>query len=292
MFWFLDGEPVTTDDFLTKSTGEARYCTRMDTVPLEPALGAGKTHPWRNNSSGAGLDFFRFDPHEESDPTSYRLADMRLAADHEADKQFAITVIGERGSAVDLFYRVNGGAAVQIGSLPAGRSSDVFLWNTESLAAGSYTIQSKVGLTTFTAPGVVVVNHSSQGQDAEAPKLQVDTPVAGHTFDGSLQLVGFALDNRRIATVEARLDSTIIDSFSPSDFDARARAAFPQLPNCSNAGFNRIVDTSSFAAGNYTLTVTAYDTAGNTTVHTASVTKQGGASPQLFVPPFTNLIQN
>ncbi len=287
ILWNVDGNNFGTDDFVTKFNGEARYCSRLDTVPLEPPLSSGATHPWRNNSDGQGLDFFRFDPHEEGTPTRYRLGDMRLAADHEADKKFAIVVEGERGSEVELQYRAGQGSFVPLATLPANRNTDTHLWNTSSLAPGVYRIRSKVGLTVLEAPGVIVIDHSGRASDATAPVAQVDVPINGHTFDGSLQVAGFAVDNRRVASVEVTIDGILLDTLSPSLFDARARDGNPTLPYGSDAGFNRFFDTTGITPGAHTVTVTVYDTAGNTTVYTASVNKVPGATPAGFVPPFS-----
>lgn len=287
VLWNVDGVNQGTDDFVTINNGEARYCARMDTVALEPALQPGQTHPWRNNSDGSGIDFLRFDGHEEETPTGYRLSDFRLAADHEADKRFAIVMRGERQSPIEISYRLGNGGPVALTTLPANRNSDVFIWNTEALPPGTYTLQSKVGLTSFDAPGPVVVSRSGDASDSSAPALQVDVPANGHSFDGSLQVVGYAVDNRKVAAVEVTIDGSLVDSFSPTNFDARARDSQPSFPYGSESGFNRFVDTASLSTGSHTVVVTAFDTAGNTTTHTATVTKATGANPSGFVPPFT-----
>jgi hypothetical protein len=137
------------------------------------------------------------------------------------------------------------------------------------------------------APGVSVVDHSCRASDTTPPVMQVDVPTNGHTFDGSLQVAGFALDNRRVASVEVRIDGNLLDTLTPSLFDVRARDLNPTLPYGSDAGFSRFFDTSGIAAGAHTVNVTVYDTAGNTTVHTAAVNKSPGATPAGFVAPFS-----
>jgi Bacterial Ig domain len=285
--WRVNGENFATDDFVTAYTGERRYCTRLDTVQLEPSLASGATHPWRNNSDGTGLDFFRFDPHEETVPTSYRLADVRLAAFHEADKQYAIVVGGDRTFQVEFLYKRDGGALTSIGVLPANRNTDVFLWNTEGLQAGTYEVYSKVGLTTLRADGLVVIEHAARAQDSTVPVVSIDVPSNQHVFGNSLQIAGWAEDNRRIAAIEATLDGQLIDSFSAGNFDQRARDLYPQFPYTSEAGFNRFIDTTGIAVGSHALVVTVYDTAGNTAAYSATVNKQAGAAPDPFDPPFT-----
>lgn len=286
LLWNVDGTNFGSDDFVTKFNGEARYCSRLDTIQLEPPLGSGKPHPWRNNSDGQGIDFFRFDAHEEVTPTRYRLGDIRLAADHEADKTFAVVVEGERGSEVELQYSEGQGSFVPLTTLPSNRNTDIYLWNTAPLAAGVYRVRAKVGLTVFEAPGRIVVDHSGRAGDSTPPVLQVDVPTNGHTFDSSLQIAGYALDNRRVAAVEVRIDGTLLNTINPSLFDARARDNNPSLPYGSDAGFSTFFDTAGVTPGAHTVTVTVYDTAGNTTLHTAAVTKSLGAAPAGFVAPF------
>lgn len=285
IIWQRDSKYYTTDDTLNRITGEDRYCLRMDTVALEPSLGAGATHPWRNNSNGSGLQLLRFDPLEETSANTYRLADFRLAADHESNSRFAIVIGGNRTASVDVQYQKTGGSRVAIGSLPAGRSSDVLLWNTSALPEGAYYIYTVTGINTSVSEGPVVVSHS-RAQDSSEPVLHVDAPLSGHRFYETLQVAGYSLDNIRIADIEVHVDGHFIDSFQPSSFDARARDAYPQAPYASNAGFNRSIDTARWVAGSHTLEITAYDTAGNSTVHTATIVKAPDNLTPSFSPPY------
>ncbi len=285
LIWQRDSKYYTTDDTLNRITGEDRYCHRMDTVALEPALGAGAAHPWRNNSNGTGLQLLRFDPLEETTPNTYRLSDFRLAADHESNTQFAIVIGGNRAASVDVQYQKVGGSRITIGTLPAGRRSDVLLWDTSALAEGKYYIYTVAGENTSVSEGPVVVSHA-KAQDSSVPVLNIDAPLSGHRFNETLQVAGYALDNIRIAYIEVHLDGYLIDSFQPGSFDARARDAYPQYPYASNAGFDRSIDVSRWLVGSYTLRVTAYDTGGNSTVHTATVSKGLVNLTPSFSPPF------
>lgn len=280
LVWTRDDKYYISDDILTGLTGERRYCFRMDTIPLEPAQNG--THPWRNNSNGTGLDLFRFDALEDSEATTYRLNDVRLAADHEANTRFAIVVGGTRTASVDVQYQASGGSRLPITTLSAGRNSDVVLWDTTAVPDGTYYIYTVTGLNTSISEAPVIISHS-RAQETSAPVLNIDAPLDGHRFNNSLQVVGFAVDNIRVANVEVHMDGQFIDSFTPSLFDARARDAYPTAPFNSTAAFNRSIDTSGWGAGSHTVTVTVYDTAGNSVSHTASVTK---ASDNL-TPPFT-----
>jgi hypothetical protein len=107
----------------------------MDTLEIDGGLPPGTSQPWRNNSDGTGMNFFRIDLHEESDPTTYRLSEIRLAADHEADTKLAIVVSGSRDAAIPIYYRTSSGNETLIGTYPANRSSDVLVWNTSAVQA-------------------------------------------------------------------------------------------------------------------------------------------------------------
>lgn len=262
-----------SDDVVTKFTGESRYCLRLDSVPLEPALSAGQVHPWRNNDDGSGIDYLRLDPHEETVPTTYRLVDARLAAEHEAHTKFAIVVGGDRTAPVAVHYQYGNGPLTPIATLGVDRISNVVLWDTSALPEGAYYIYSTIGLNTYRSEAPVVVSHTTRAADIFAPALNVDSPLNGHRFNSTLQVAGYAVDTGRIATVEVHLNGKMIDSFIPENFDARARAQFPAAPFNSSAGFDRFIDTSNVQAGNHTVTITAWDTGGNPSVHTATITK-------------------
>lgn len=289
VFWKRDGTIWTGDDVINKTNGESRYCVRMDTMQTEPALAPGVPHPWRNNSDGSGLDLFRIDPHEEVVSTRYRVNDIRLATDHIADQRFALVVVGNLDRPIDIFYNSVASGEALAGKLAAGRSSNVLLWNSSNVPNGFYSFRSVVDGNSFAAPGIVSVEHGSGlGFDGQAPILKVFAPTDGHRFENALDLSGYALDNRRLATVEVLLDNTLINSFIPNSFDKEAHDTYPNMPFASSAGFRRSVDVSGFAYRSYTLTIKAYDTGGNVTTHTASVTKaRDNLTPPYVSPPLT-----
>ena len=266
LIWLLNEEGKSGDDIISKTTGEARYCVRMDEIETEPPVAAGQPHPWRKNSDGTGITYFRFDPLEEATPLTFRIADMRLAADHKTDSRFALTVGGDRDTSVSLYATTTktttGGSLIT--TIGAGRNSDVYLWDTSALAAGTYYVYAATDYSRALAPGRIVVNHSAGNQDSIAPIFNLDAPASSaYRFVSSLQIAGYALDETRIANVEAFLDGSLIDSFTPDKFIKAVRDSHTSYPYASTAGFSRLVDLTSVPDGDHTFRLDVYDTAGN-----------------------------
>lgn len=273
ILWQHDSKNIDGDDLVLKTSGEARYCLRMDTLQVEPNVAPGPDHPWKLNSDGTGINYWRIDAHEETNATSFRIQDVRLAADHVADDKFQIVVSGSRDKEVTLYYsgRSDGTQGSAIGTLPAGRNTDTFLWNTTAIPDGAWFLYLTVGAETYLAPGAVIVRHQGN-PDAAPPILGVDAPLNQHRFTDSLELAGFAIDNVRVATIEAFLNGQIISAFSPSQYRKAARDAYPAYPNSSDSGFQHSVAVpNSFGLGSHTLTIKVYDTVGNMTQYDSTV---------------------
>lgn len=291
ILWQRDGRVANGDDIIIRTNGETRYCARLDTLPLEPALPPGAAHPWARNPNGSGIDYWRIDVHEIDSATTYRLNDIRLAADHEADQRYAVVLGGDRDAAVSVFYS-SGGTETELGSLPANRNTDVLIWDTSALPNGSYSLRSQINGNSFNAPAPVVVNHSTGIEDSTSPILNVLAPLEGHVFGDTLQIAGTALDNRRIAIVEALIDGKLVDSFLPDQFDKAARDANPSLPYNSTARFDRTVSTSGLSNGAHTFLIRVTDTAGNVVTHSGNMSKAAsGLTPAVtFQAPAEALV--
>jgi hypothetical protein len=283
VIWFRDGAPGVSEDLINQTNGETRHCLRLDTVEREAGTSA-----WANNSNGTGIDHFRLDAHEEAFATRYRIADARLASDHESNDRYAVVIGGNRDKAVDVTYTSTAGSG-SVGSLPANRQSDVLLWNTSGLAEGTYTLHSQIDGFSFDAHTPIIVSHTANATDASVPVLQVLAPLNGHRFSTTLELTGYAVDNRKLAAVEALLDNSLIASFLPTDFDKDFRDTYSTFPYASSARFQKLVDVSGLglADGNHTLTINTYDTAGNLTTFSSTVVKAGDnlTSPLSFSTP-------
>jgi hypothetical protein len=288
--WEVDGTGYTGDDIVLKTSGVARYCNRMENMPIEVDNTTINGNFWN-----APLKSFRIDPHEISSAekggaaTPFIIEDVRLAADHEANTTYAVVVGGDRDVQVDLYKNTSASTSggTFIGSLSAGRNTDVFEWNTSGETDGGlYYLYATVGGNSYLSPGPVKINKSYT--DNDAPILELDAPAAdGSGRYASLDLAGHALDNVRLATVEVFIDNVLNMSFLPDELRTSVRDAIPHYPFVSSAGFQKSIDLSGYAEGTHTLKVVAWDTAGNATTKTANFTKTSTAlsSPFAYSAP-------
>jgi len=268
-------DAYTSDDIVLRTNGRGRYCTDLSVAAIEEGGVSKNGDYWSNPAQSNNVISFRVDGHERDDSTTLILDDLRLAADHEAGDQFAIVVGGDRTSSVSVYKNTSNSTTggTLIGTLNANRSSDVLLWDTSSETTGvTYYLYATVNARSFLSRAPVVINSSYS--DTSAPILSVDAPAAdGSGRYATLDLAGYALDGIRIATIEAQIDGTLVESFLPEDFRIAARNLYPDKPYASNSGFQKSISLSDFSDGAHTLTLTAYDTAGNSTVYTAAFTK-------------------
>lgn len=295
VLWQHDNENYNGDDVILKTVGESRVCLRMDNMQLEPELNAGEIHPWRKNTDGTDINFWRIDVHEEEFQARFRLNDIRLATDHTANDQFAIVLGGDRTAAVSVYYTTTNAtrSGILIKTLSANRTSDVLLWDTRGLAAGTYYLYATVGEYSYMAPAPVVVDHTVV-QDRTPPVVVVQAPAAGHQFRDSIEITGYVIDSTRIATIEAFIGSSLIHTFRPNLYHAEAKATYGSYPYSSSAGFQQEVDISSLglADGSHTFRLDVYDTAGNKTSYSQTVTKGAAttAAVTLTVPNETAVL--
>ena len=287
VLWFRDDVAINGDDLVLKTTGEKRYCLRMDSLQYEGGA-AGAPHPWRANSDGSGIYYFRVDPHEETASTTFRMADVRLASDHLANNRYAFVVTGALNKQVDVYLSTTSrstAGGVFIGSLAAGRSSQVLLWDSSGYGEGFVYPYLVVDGNTYYAEAPVRVLRSFS--DPTAPILGLYSPSTGYRFSSLMQIAGYALDDVRVATVEVSVDGALVSSIRPSLFNKGVRDTYPSYPYASETGFNQFVDLSSLADGAHTVRVVVYDTSGNSTESTVAVTKSPSDPTPEFVYPMS-----
>jgi len=283
--WLKDNAAVDGDDIVVKTTGEKRYCLRVDTMVTE-GLAPGAQHPWSFNSKGAGIQYFRVDPHEDAAPTTYRMGDIRLASDHLSNRRFAFALNGSKDKTVQLYVAPAARSTVGgtlIGAVAAGRSSQVFLWDTSQTAEGYYYPYLVVEGNTYFADAPIRVLRSFD--DTLPPVLGLDSPVNGYRLVNQIQIAGHALDDVRIATIEVLVDGVLNANIQPSLFNKAVRDSYPTYPYASAAGFNQFVDLSALSDGAHTVRIVAYDTTGNSSEASFSVTKgPNNPTPDISYP--------
>ncbi len=283
------GTGRTSDDIVLRTTAQGTYCTDLKVAAIEEGGVSLTGDYWADPAQSNQVISFRVDPHERDLATAAIVSDIRLAARHEADQQYAIVVKGDRTASVGVYKNTtqstSGGTL--IGTLSANRTSDVLLWDTSAEVDGAvYYIYTTISGNSYVSPHPVVINHSFS--DSTDPILSLDAPPADNSGRyETLDLAGHALDNVRLANVRALIDSTLVESFLPNEFRLDVRNTYSTLPFSSTAGFQKAIDLTSFAAGSHTLTVIATDTAGRTTTITRTFTKANSTltSPVTYTTP-------
>lgn len=290
---FYGGDDVFTgveDSEVRRLRGkETDVCVDLSTMPLE--LDDASTlygDFWKNT-----VTFLRLDPHEESHNITSILKELRLSSYHTTDSKFAIVADGSRDSNVSIYYSTVKGSlsgGTLLTTLSSGRNTDVYLWNTASISEGTYFLYATVGGNSYAADGPVVVDRSSgRGSDIESPILYLFSPnVDGSGRYSTLDLAGYALDNRRIASIEVFIDNQIVHTFAPYKFHKETRDAYPSYPFASQSGFQESISLEGLSDGVKTLRVDVWDTHGNSTSDTRSFTKASSSLSSSYSWPTYN----
>jgi len=296
-----EGETVAqykNGDDIIMNRGAQEYCVDMRTeIEIEPALPPGSPNPWTSiGDAGSKIKYFRIDLNENEESLAAHYTSVfdyiHLRTDHQANAQYAIVVDTSLGNTVNLYYnstKARSGATA-IGTLASGRNTNVYLWNTSAVTAGSYYVIAEIvsggNTRTTLSEGRVQIDHTFT-EDSTAPILNCERPAASSLFNNDIELAGYALDETRLAALEVFIDGTYFTSIKPSRFHLDARNAYPTYAESNNPGFQSIVSTSSIADGDRVVLFKATDTAGNQTTCSRAVRKEAGVvlSPLVYPTP-------
>lgn len=285
-----DGKPLNGDDTIIQSGEGAEWFTMtqdMTKFKLEPLIhtDGGPDPAWDGM-----MDLFRIDVHEFSEPTTYCIDSIEVRADDEANSQFALAFDvsdadhSDSNLQVSFYYNstesTSGGTAI-VTDLSLERNSRVYLWDTSLVPAGTYWVYGVLsdGKNTHTQMAHRIVIDHTLTEDTTQPTLELDSLTDGQEFFKTLYVEGYAIDNTQIALVEVLADDKLLGSFQPSIFHKGARAAFPTNADASRSGFRESVSIESLSVGTHSLEVKAWDTAGNSTSKTFSITRSSGNDP-------------
>ncbi|MCO6430961.1 MAG: hypothetical protein J5J00_08880 [Deltaproteobacteria bacterium] len=303
IFWADPRDGNSTDSYrigddIIMARGMTEYCVDMvNEALLEPALPTGSPNPWTSISdAGYFIQYLRLDMNEVIDggATPYHSAVdyISLRADAEANTKYAVVVDADVTQQVDVYINTtastSGGA--HIGTLAAGRKTNVLMFDTTNIANGTYYIYATATKNNHTvarlADGRLRINHDLV-QDTTAPILECERPGDGYTFDTQLEVAGYALDETRLATVEVLVDGNYFASIEPSNFHLTARDTYSSYAESNAPGFQKLYDATGLAIRAYTLQIVATDTAGNQTSCTKSVTRvaAGDTTPLTYPDP-------
>jgi hypothetical protein len=293
--------PSRNGDDIVMRRGVGTYCFDFRTFvdsQIEPPISISDPNPWTSiGASGNFVNFFRIDLNENEENSFYSAFDyITLRADHESHTQYAIVVDAPMTQAVSLYYNTTqattGGTLIT--TLTTSRDTNVHKWDTSALAAGTYYVYATSTANGNTisrlAEGRVKVSHSIT-QDTTAPVLVCERPSQGDSFSTSLDFAGYALDETRIATVEAQYSSdsgstyTYLTTLPTDRYHVDAQAAYPTYAESNNPGFYKTVSTASLSNGSYVFRIVATDTAGNQTSCTKTLTRSPGGTPTAITYP-------
>lgn len=140
-----------------------------------------------------------------------------------------------------------------------------FAWNTASAAAGGHSLAARAYDTSGNAGNSSAVTVTV---DNTAPNQYIDIPGGGATVSGAaVQIVGWATDANRVAALAFQLDGAALALNAPYTYGLNRPDVCSAVPtgdaNCPNVGWRAYFDSTRFADGGHTLTVTATDSAGN-----------------------------
>jgi hypothetical protein len=288
VFWqrAAAGAPIQTSDDILVWAGLNTYVFDMTTIEKDP--GVVNPEPW-----GGTVNYFRIDPHEESVPIEFFFDEVRLAADDESNRRFAVTWSAsdpDDNARISLYYDTDrsgfNGTAIAT-NLEENELNNTFIWDTRGVPNGTYYVYAVIsdGLNTTRryATGRLVVNNGAAG-DTTAPigALDPSTPTTVTSGSGVVNVQGWALDNVQIASVQLLVDGTAVGRPATGIFRPEVREAHPNYPEASEAGFQMSFNTSGLGAGPHSLTVAVYDTAGNRTL--LGGTASGGDTAGVYVP--------
>lgn len=296
-FIWHDADPVNGgfrdgDDVIIRRDNH-EYCLDLKKgIHLEPPLADGAPNPWTSISdNNSSVDLVRVDMSESTEAGHYSVLDaLTIRADHEANTQYAIAVAAPLTDSVALYYNTatstTGGTL--IAALAGGRNTNVYDWNTTSLANGTYYVYGVVSRDGDSlarlAKGRLVINHSLT-QDTTAPILECERPEQGSTFDTYLEIAGYAMDETRLAALELFVDGTWIRNIERNKYHYAERQAYPNYADANTPGFQFTLDTTGYSTGSHTVRIVAKDTAGNQTSCDRSVTKAAGQNTALLAYP-------
>lgn len=281
-------------DDIVSFDGWNTYAHDMKAMKLEPlqhAPGSYPATPWYGQVS-----HLRVDPHEFTPATEFFFDYIRVTADDEANSQFLISAdvtdidSNPTGVTTSLYYTTGTTASggTFIGSFTANQPHHT-LWDTSSVPDGEYYIYALLSDGTNSSSrvstGRIKIDHS-RPQDTTDPILIVDNPGPNSTLYDTFVLAGYALDDIQLAKIDVLVDGIWKQSTRNGLFDARAQEQHRELAESGNAGFHTAISLAGISAGNHSLEVRAWDTAGNVTSSGAiPFIKVAGADPAPYPRP-------
>jgi chitodextrinase len=132
-----------------------------------------------------------------------------------------------------------------------------FTWDASKAAPGSHTITATAYDAAGNKAAASVSVNVPNSSDTTPPTVSISSPANGATVSGTVQVQASASDNVGVTKITLAVDGSLTSTLTSGPWTFS-------------------VDTTGLAAGDHTLTATAYDAAGNSTGALSSVTVQNG----------------
>lgn len=113
---------------------------------------------------------------------------------------------------------------------------------------------------------IYMLQESIQRPDIMHPYGFIDTPSSGTEVSGSVDVSGWAIDDRGIDHIEVRVDGEPAGVASYGNPRPDVERNYPAMPDSPNYGYAFNLDTHSLGGGEHLLSVVAIDAAGNSSV--------------------------
>jgi chitodextrinase len=155
--------------------------------------------------------------------------------------------------ATKVEFSVDGSLLATSTSAPYG-----FAWDASTASAGSHTITATAYDAAGNSSTTSVTVSVAAPADTTQPTVSFASPAAGATVSGTIQVQASASDNVGVSKVELSVDGSLTDTLTASPWTFS-------------------LDTSTLANGSHTLSMTAYDAAGNSSSAQISVSVQNGS---------------
>ncbi len=162
-----------------------------------------------------------------------------------------------------------------------------YLIDASKLSAGNHTIQ-----VCATDTDVMQTDTTCQSLNfsvsATIPSVFIDSPANGATVSGTLNVLGWAIDNAStigtaIGSVQVQVDGIAVGTASYGGLRPDVCAVFPGRPGCPNVGYSYALNTTGLSAGAHTLTVCATDTDATPATGCQSVSITVPTVPSVFI---------
>ena len=158
----------------------------------------------------------------------------------------------------------------------------------DSLKPGNYVIS----VAAIGNDGTVQWSNRSITLAKASPRINIDTPVSGGTYGGSLSIQGWGLNASSVNYFAIAIDGSTVSSVTSFTASADLVAAFPNdyYKNKDNSRFVTSISLSGLSVGSHTMTVTAVGKDGTIAVQSLTFNYRGPVTYTAFNTTLSNML--